>query len=84
MPWPCVSGQTIMKKIADGASALSPNACITVCAVSERAPLRTLATAETAESHAEATETSGWRLVAGAGVGGVFLLGAYPVGNKAP
>ena len=84
MPWRCVSGQTIMKKIADGASAQSLNACITVGAVSEGAPPRSLAMVEMAESHADATETSGWRLVAGAGVGGVLLLGAYPVGNKAP
>ena len=85
MPWRCVSGQTIMKKIADGASALSPNARITVGAVSEGSPPRTLATAEVAESHAAATETSGWRLIAGAGVGGgVLLLGAHPAGNKAP
>ena len=84
MPWRCLSRQTIMEKIAGGASALSPNACITVGAVSEGAPPRTLATAEVAESHAEATETSGWRLVPEAGVGGVLLLGAYPVGTEAP
>ena len=84
MPWRCLSRQTIMKKIPCGASALSPNACITVGAVSEGAPPRTLATAEVAESHADASEPSGWRLVAEAGVVGVLLLGAYPVGNKAP
>ena len=81
MPWRCLSRQTIMKKIPCGASALSPNARITVGAVSEGATPRTLAAAETAESHAAATETSGWRLVAEAGVGGVLLLSAHPVGN---
>ncbi len=84
MPWPCVSGQTIMKKIAGGASAQSLNACITAGAVSEGPPPGTLAPAKVAESHADASEPSGWRLVPEAGVGGVLLLGPYPVGNKAP
>ena len=78
MPWRCLSRQTIMEKIAGGASAQSLNACITAGAVSEGAPPRTLATAETAESHADASEPSGWRLVAEAGVVGVLLLGRVP------